>query len=209
MEKKVIKIDINGRFIEGDLTISSYKEKIVIFAHGSGSSRFSPRNRFVADVLNNSGLSTLLLDLLTKEEEVLDLKTAEYRFNIELLSERLIYAAKLLKGTNIGYFGASTGAAAALIAAAKYPDNIKAIVSRGGRVDLSIPYLHSIHIPTLLIVGSKDEIVLELNKDALYSFPKDSIVKLEVIENASHLFEEPNKLEQVAEKAKKWFLQYL
>ncbi len=211
MESIKIEIDAN-EFIEGDLSISSYADKVIVFAHGSGSSRFSVRNRFVADILQRAGLSTLLLDLLTKREESIDNITAAYRFNIELLSERLIRAIRWLEESrgeiSIGYFGASTGAAAALIASAKYPNNIKAIVSRGGRPDLAMHYLSNVRAPTLLIVGSKDHLVLELNREVIDHF-KNTIVKLVIIPNATHLFEEPNALEQVAENAKEWFIRYL
>ena len=206
---KSVKIPINDRFIEADLTISS--NKVIIFAHGSGSSRFSIRNRFVASILQKAGFSTLLLDLLTKDEDAIDKITAEYRFNIELLSERLVYSVKWLEDNlaidGIGYFGASTGAAAALIAAAKYANNIKAIVSRGGRVDLAIYYIPKVKAPTLMIVGEKDDLVLQLNKKSMRYFK--TINKLSIIPNASHLFEEEGALEKVGEEAKAWFTKYL
>ncbi|GBC73388.1 Putative phosphoribosyl transferase [archaeon HR04] len=228
MKARSVKIDVSrveegkGMFIEGDLTISSL-ECIVVFAHGSGSSRFSPRNRFVAGVLQSAGLSTLLLDLLTKEEDAIDSLTGRYRFDVELLASRLVDSVIWLEGEymgsssssnsssnlRIGYFGSSTGAAAALIAYARYPNNVRAIVSRGGRVDLAAHYLPSIKVPTLLIVGGSDTPVLRLNREAMDRFPKECMVRLEVISNATHLFEEQGALEQVAEKAKDWFLEHL
>lgn len=231
MKARSVKIDVSrveegkGRFIEGDLTISSLKECMVVFAHGSGSSRFSPRNRFVAGVLQSAGLSTLLLDLLTKEEDAIDSLTGRYRFDVELLASRLVDSVIWLErgytgnssssssssssNLRIGYFGSSTGAAAALIAYARYPNNVRAIVSRGGRVDLATPYLPSIKVPTLLIVGGYDTPVLRLNRDAMDRFPRECMVRLEVISNATHLFEEQGALEQVADKAKDWFLRHL
>ncbi|MEM1942398.1 MAG: hypothetical protein QW248_06020 [Candidatus Nitrosocaldus sp.] len=238
MKTRSVKIDVSrveegkGRFIEGDLTISSLKECMVVFAHGSGSSRFSPRNRFVAGVLQSAGLSTLLLDLLTKEEDAIDTLTGRYRFDVELLASRLVDAVIWLEreyinssnsnsnsnssrssnnsnSLRIGYFGSSTGAAAALIAYARYPNNVRAIVSRGGRVDLATHYLPSIKVPTLLIVGGYDAPVLRLNREAMDRFPRECMVRLEVISNATHLFEEQGALEQVADKAKDWFLRHL
>ncbi|MEM2062879.1 MAG: CocE/NonD family hydrolase, partial [Candidatus Nitrosocaldus sp.] len=171
MEARSVRIDVGSveegksRFIEGDLALSSLRECMVVFAHGSGSSRFSPRNRFVASALHNAGLSTLLLDLLTREEDAIDSLTGRYRFDVELLASRLVDAVRWLEGEygsnlRIGYFGSSTGAASALIAYARYPDNVRAIVSRGGRVDLAAHYLQSIKVPTLLIVGGYDAPVL-------------------------------------------------
>lgn len=233
MKARSVKIDVSrveegkGMFIEGDLTISSLKECMVVFAHGSGSSRFSPRNRFVAGVLQSAGLSTLLLDLLTKEEDAIDSLTGRYRFDVELLASRLVDSVIWLEGEymgssnsssnssnsssnlRIGYFGSSTGAAAVLIAYTRYPNNVRAIVSRGGRVDLAAHYLPSIKVPTLLIVGGSDTPLLRLNREAMDRFPRECMVRLEVISNATHLFEEQGALEQVAEKAKDWFLEHL
>lgn len=210
MNIRTINIEVEHRgekaFIEGDL-IEGSNDKVIIFAHGSGSSRFSHRNRFVANVLNKHGFNTLLLDLLTRNEDAIDNITREYRFNIDLLADRLIAAVRWLDYPSIGYFGASTGAAAALIAYARYNDNVKAIVSRGGRIDLAKSYLAKVNIPTLLIVGGKDEVVLQLNKESMQYFNAE--VRLEIIPNASHLFEEPNALEQVAELAKNWFEKHL
>ena len=186
---------------------------VVLFAHGSGSSRFSPRNQYVAKALNKAGLATLLIDLLTKEEEDIDTSTAEFRFDIDLLSQRLIGATKWLRenpttrNLAFGYFGASTGAAAALIAAAKIPEEIKAVVSRGGRPDLAVDYLQKVKAPTLLIVGGNDPTVLDLNKKALVRL--SVLKKLEIVSGASHLFEEPGKLEEVAKLSADWFLAHL
>ncbi len=183
---------------------------IVLFAHGSGSSRFSPRNRYVAGVLQSHGIATLLLDLLTTDEEVIDKRTAQLRFNIPLLAKRLAGATSWtmrqpdLRGLGVGYFGASTGAAAALLAAARLPDQIAAVVSRGGRPDLAGECLGLVRAPTLLIVGGNDGPVIELNQQALAELhcPEKKLV---IIPGATHLFEEPGKLEDVAQIAAEWF----
>jgi dienelactone hydrolase len=198
--------------LKGNLNIPNNAKGIVVFAHGSGSSRFSPRNQFVAEKLNNAGFATLLMDLLTEDEEIIDEQTAELRFNIPMLAERMIGATKWLRknpetnNLKIGYFGASTGAAAALIAAAEFPE-VKAVVSRGGRPDLAIDYLPKVKAPTLLIVGGWDEEVIEMNKEALEKIKAEK--KLEIVPKATHLFEEPGKLEKVAELAIAWFRRYL
>lgn len=185
----------------------------MLFAHGSGSSRFSPRNRFVAEQLQANGLATLLMDLLTEEEEKIDIRTREFRFDIKLLSERLIGATRWLQREiatqelSIGYFGSSTGAAAALIAAAKHPENIGAVVSRGGRTDLAENYLPKVDAPTLLIVGGNDAVVLYINRESMRQLNAEK--KLEIVSGASHLFEEPGKLEEVAELAADWFKKHL
>jgi len=212
MEKEqLIKIPSGKIILEGNLTIPKNARAIVLFAHGSGSSRFSPRNRYVAEVLQKAGIATLLIDLLTHEEEQEDMITSHLRFDINLLVERLIYATEWLKKNSatknlkIGYFGASTGAAAALVAAAKRND-VYAIVSRGGRPDLaeSLPNVKS---PTLLIVGEKDDVVIDLNKEAIKKLHVEN--KLEIVKGASHLFEEPGTLEKVAKLAAEWFKKYL
>lgn len=201
-----------GRLI-GDLIIPQEAEGIVLFAHGSGSGRLSPRNQFVARYLQEKGLATLLVDLLTIEEERTDALTGELRFNIPLLTERLSEITKWIltdKRTHhlaIGYFGASTGAAAALMAGADQGEKIAAIVSRGGRPDLAASVLSKVEAPTLLIVGGKDEIVIELNKNAYAQLTCRK--ELHVIPGATHLFEEPGALEEVARLASEWFLQYL
>lgn len=188
---------------------------LVIFAHGSGSSRRSPRNRHVAGVLNHGGLSTLLVDLLTKEEEAVDLHTAELRFDIGLLVTRLTaitgWALRQpdLQNLGIGYFGASTGAAAALGAAAECPDIVQAVVSRGGRPDLAGPVLGRIVAPCLFIVGGDDPVVLDLNRQASAQLPRSTLHRLEIVPGATHLFEEPGALDHVAELALDWFQTYL
>ena len=184
-----------------------------MFAHGSGSGRHSPRNRFVADVLVKAGLATLLIDLLTQEEEMIDLQTAELRFDVRLLAERLRDTSDWLANEastgalSIGYFGASTGAAAALIAAADRPERVRAIVSRGGRPDLAGPVLSRVSQPTLLIVGGEDAVVIELNRQALARLA--GIKQLVIVPGATHLFEEPGALEQVASLAREWFSRFL
>ncbi len=203
--------------IEGNLTVPKDSKGLVIFAHGSGSGRHSPRNQYLAEVLNNDGVATLLLDLLTEGEEKADALTGEHRFNIELLADRLISVTDWIlnqentKKMILGYFGASTGAAATLIAADKRPDNISAIVSRGGRVDLSskCSSLNSVNCPTLFIVGEKDKQIIESNKKVLDThLEKVEKKKIVIIPGASHLFEEEGKLEEVAKKASGWFRCY-
>ena len=207
--EKMILINDGEKTIEGSLIIPSGAGGIVVFAHGSGSSRHSVRNNYVAAVIRKNNLATFLLDLLTPEED------ADYskRFDIDLLAHRLFIAKKWLqeqpdtKNLRIGYFGASTGAAAAIQSAAGNADIVKAIVSRGGRPDLAMPYLEKITAPTLLIVGGNDEIVIELNIEAYNNLQCER--KLEIVEGATHLFEEPGTLEQVAILAEKWFEKYL
>jgi putative phosphoribosyl transferase len=199
--------------LSGNLTIPENPMRLVLFAHGSGSSRHSPRNQFVARVLNRAGLGTLLLDLLTPEEEALDIYTREHRFNIGLLAERLVHATNWARQQDqtrdlrIGYFGSSTGAAAALVAAAELPQDVGAVVSRGGRPDLAGNALPKVQAPTLLIVGGNDDTVIELNEMARDQMRCE--VKLEVIPGATHLFEEPGALEQVAKLASDWFSLHL
>ena len=210
---KEILIRINGKSIFGNLKIPEKAEGLIIFAHGSGSSRFSTRNNYVAGILNKNNLGTLLFDLLTAEEEKIDNYTAEYRFNIELLAKRLIDVTDWLikepslKNLKLGYFGASTGAAAALAAAAKRPDIIYAVVSRGGRPDLAMESLHGVKAPTLLIVGGEDFEVIELNRTAYENISAKK--KLEIIPGATHLFEEPGTLEEVSRLSAEWFTRYL
>jgi pimeloyl-ACP methyl ester carboxylesterase len=210
---EVVKIPVGNAIVEGELIMSSGAKCIVLFAHGSGSSRFSPRNRFVAKEFNRARIGTLLFDLLTKEEEEEDIVAAEYRFNINLLAKRLVGATERLKedpkirNMAFGYFGASTGAAAALVAAARLTNDIGAVVSRGGRPDLAADYLRSVKVPTLLLVGGLDSIVIELNKQAMEQISAEK--KLVIIPGATHLFEEPGKLEEVAKLSIDWFLRYL
>ncbi len=199
--------------LEGNLVIPNGATGIVLFAHGSGSSRHSPRNRYVAGVLQNAGLATLLIDLLTPEEEAIDLRTRHLRFDIGLLASRLVGATDWLlenPDTNhlkVGYFGASTGGGAALVAAVERPEAVKAIVSRGGRPDLAGSALPHVKAPTLLIVGGYDTPVIAMNEDALKQLRTQK--RLEIIPRATHLFEEPGALEEVARLASKWFTHYL
>jgi putative phosphoribosyl transferase len=206
-------VEIPPAGIAADLRIPVNAQGLVIFAHGSGSSRLSSRNRFVAGVLQSAGFATLLLDLLAALEERLDLQTRHLRFDIDLLARRLLEATKW-SGEDAGlmdlptaYFGASTGAAAALIAAAEIPERIRAVVSRGGRPDLAGPAIARVKAPTLLIVGGNDIPVIELNEQALGQFQCEK--KLEIVSGATHLFEEPGTLEQVARLASGWFHDYV
>lgn len=207
------RIPIGEASLEGDLAIPAGASGIVIFAHGSGSSRHSPRNRRVAEVIREAGLGTLLFDLLTPEEETVDLYTRHLRFNIELLAERLIQATRWVanqdetRNLSLGYFGASTGAAAALIAAARLGEKIGAIVSRGGRPDLAGAALPLVKSPTLLIVGGHDHPVIELNERAYEQIRCEK--EMRIIPGATHLFEEPGALKQVAELAAVWFSDHL
>jgi putative phosphoribosyl transferase len=205
-----VQIPAGSAILDGDLTVPEAATALVLFVHGSGSSRHSPRNQLVARTLNKAGLATLLFDLLTPEEELIDARTAEHRFNISLLAERLVCAtdwAKQQKQTRdlrVGYFGSSTGGGAALVAAAELPDDVGAVVSRGGRPDLAGEALSKVQAPTLLIVGGEDEIVIELNEQARRQMHCE--VKLEIVPGATHLFAEPGALERVAELARNWFL---
>lgn len=207
--KKILNIQADSVILEGELTIPQNAKGLIFFVHGSGSGRLSPRNNYVARVLQESGLATFLFDLLTKAEDL----DYEFRFNIDLLAKRLTYVTKHLKeyeetkDFKIGYFGASTGAAAAIKAALEEQSSISAIVSRGGRVDLAEGELEELKIPTMLIVGEKDDFVVDVNKEALkkIKFTKT----LSIIPNATHLFEEPGALEEVAREAAKWFTTYL
>jgi len=212
-QETVVRIPVGSVVVEGNLTVPSGAKGVVLFAHGSGSSRFSPRNQYVAKQFNKARIGTLLFDLLTNEEDQEDIETAEYRFNINLLAERLIGATEWLnkdldtKNIVFGYFGASTGAAAALIAAAKLPNDVAAVVSRGGRPDLAVNYLPRVVAPTLLLVGGLDTVVIELNRQAMEQMSAEK--KLIIIPGATHLFEEPGKLEEVAKLSTDWFLRYL
>jgi putative phosphoribosyl transferase len=208
-----IVIPVRGGHIAADLRRPEQALGLVIFAHGSGSSRFSSRNRAVAEFLEQHRYATLLLDLLTRAEEAIDLRTAEYRFDIGLLSERVVLATDWarqredLAALPIGYFGASTGAAAALIAAAERPADVGAVVSRGGRPDLAGHALPRVQAPTLLIVGGDDEPVIEMNQSAMRAMR--ALVNLEIVPGATHLFEEPGTLERVMDLAAGWFARYL
>ena len=207
--KQLVHIPVDAVMLDGELVLPEDAEAVVIFAHGSGSSRYSPRNKFVAEALQEEGLGTLLFDLLTREEEMLYAN----RFNISLLTDRLKAATLWLeqhlkeKGLAVGYFGASTGAAAAFWAAADLRKEVRAVVSRGGRPDLAGPVRDSVEAPTLLIVGERDYAIIDLNRDA---FKRVTTVKhLKVIAGATHLFEEPGALEQVAYAAAEWFIRHL
>lgn len=197
----------------GNLYIPQNAQGLILFAHGSGSGRFSPRNRFVAQFLNKGAYATLLFDLLTRSEEANDLVTAQLRFNIDFLAERLLSATNWVLNNDdigefaIGYFGASTGAAAAIVASVKEPE-VKAIVSRGGRPDMAEQYLQNLEVPTLLIVGGDDYSVIDMNKNAL-SLIKTPAKKIEIVPGATHLFEEPGALDEVARIAVDWFIQYV
>jgi dienelactone hydrolase len=206
---QIVHIPVDSVVLEGSLDIPRGTQALIIFAHGSGSSRHSKRNKYIAQVLSEVGLGTLLFDLLTKEEDMI----YENRFDIPLLAKRLSSVTRWVKerpqtkNLRIGYFGASTGAAAALIAAAEPSSEAGAIVSRGGRPDLAEKFLKHVNAPTLFIVGSNDYIVIQLNQQA-YNFIKAE-KELRIIPGASHLFEEPGALEQVAHLAAKWFNKHL
>ncbi len=197
--------------LNGDLSIPAGAKGVVLFAHGSGSSRHSPRNQFVARTIREAGVGTLLFDLLTREEEAVDMYTAELRFDIGLLATRLIDATYWIKGEldylNVGYFGSSTGGGAALVAAARMGDSVGAVVSRGGRPDLAGDALPKVKSPTLLIVGGLDYPVIEMNKAALSRMHCEK--ELKIVPGATHLFEEPGTLEQVADLAAGWFQRQL
>jgi putative phosphoribosyl transferase len=208
-----VRLDVQGATLHGDLSIPADARGLIIFAHGSGSSRHSQRNRSVADVLVHAKLATLLLDLLTREEEQADVVTAEFRFDIPLLADRVVAAIDWAQAhphtTSLpaGLFGASTGAAAALIAAAKRQAAVRAVVSRGGRPDLAEPALDTVTAPTLLIVGGRDDVVIELNQQAFARLKAPK--QLQIVPDATHLFEEPGALDQVSKLASDWFLRYL
>lgn len=213
VELRPVQIRSGEVTLDGDLALPPQPKGIVVFAHGSGSSRHSPRNRFVAKTLQEAGLGTLLLDLLTADEEMLDRLTAHLRFDVRLLADRLVGATDWvlaqpeLAKLGIGYFGASTGAAAALIAATRRPQDISAVVSRGGRPDLAGTSLSWVKAPTLLIVGGDDTVVIGLNEQARAQMRAET--QLVIVPGATHLFEEPGTLEQVAVLARDWFLRYL
>ena len=210
MAGREVSIEAGKVILQGTLVVPKDASGIVLFAHGSGSSRHSPRNRYVAGVLQAQGMATLLFDLLTREEEAIDQYNAQLRFDIEFLAERLMEATHWVvrqpetKALKVGYFGASTGAGAALVAAARLPDVVGAIVSRGGRPDLAGDALHSVRAPTLLIVGGDDEPVIGMNRSALAKL-RCPEKKLVIIPGATHLFEEPGTLEEVARVAAEWF----
>jgi pimeloyl-ACP methyl ester carboxylesterase len=210
---QTVQVPAGRATLEGTFVLPAGARAVVLFAHGSGSSRQSPRNRFVAEVLQEGGLATLLVDLLTAEEEEADARTRLLRFDIELLARRLVNAIDWLgelpetRDFGVGLFGASTGGGAALVAAAERPDRVGAIVSRGGRPDLAGAALRRVQTPTLLIVGEWDEPVIELNEQARERMPGE--VELEIVPRATHLFEEPGALDDVARLARAWFARHL
>jgi dienelactone hydrolase len=209
-EMTTVEIPVLGGSVAGDLMCPADARGLVVFAHGSGSSRMSTRNQQVAEELQRAGLATLLMDLLTPAEESVDVYTREHRFDISLLSSRVVLATDWLRdqtqyaGLPVGYFGASTGAAAAMVAATER--DVAAVVSRGGRPDLAGDRVRLVKAPTLLIIGGDDAEVIELNRAALDQMSCDK--QLEIVPGATHLFEEPGKLEQVAALAREWFLRW-
>jgi dienelactone hydrolase len=212
--ERAVQIEVGPVVLEGDLSIPEEARGLVVFAHGSGSSRHSSRNRFVAGALREAGLATLLMDLLTAQEEAIDVRTAHLRFDIGLLAGRVVGATDWLRSRpevrplSIGYFGASTGAAAALMAAAELPEVVGAVVSRGGRPDLAGSALPRVQVPTLLIVGGNDVPVIGLNRQALAQLGAAD-KQLVIVPGATHLFEEPGTLEEVARLAAHWFTRHL
>ncbi|HMG29908.1 MAG TPA: hypothetical protein VK585_07295 [Jiangellaceae bacterium] len=213
MSERTVTLDVPAGAIHGDLTVPERARGVVLFAHGSGSSRHSPRNRSVAHELQQRSLATMLADLLTEAEESVDADTGRLRFDIGLLADRLLVATRWLgqepstANLPLGYFGASTGAAAALVAAAMMNDHVSAVVSRGGRPDLAGTALADVQAPTLLIVGGRDDVVLRLNQMALRELR--GVRDLAIIDGAAHLFEEPGALDQVARLAGDWFVTHL
>lgn len=211
--KQFVTIPVGDSILDAELAVPQDAQSIILFVHGSGSSRHSPRNQFVADYLNRNGLATLLFDLLTVDEENIDIRTRQFRFDVDLLADRLsrvtewIGALDMTRSFDIGYFGASTGAAAALISSVSHPGTVKAIVSRGGRPDMAADVLPQVKIPVLLIVGGDDPIVIDMNRVARQRL--DTPNDLAIVPGATHLFQEPGALEEVAHLAKNWFLTYL
>lgn len=212
VEGRAVSVPAGRVTLDGDLSVPLHARAVVLFAHGSGSSRFSSRNKRVASLLHERAFATLLIDLLTPNEEELDVHTAEFRFDIGRLAERLVGAAEWLEHETttaplpLAIFGASTGGGAALVAAAERPDRVAAVVSRGGRPDLAGEALNQVRAPTLLIVGGRDEAVIELNREALAQLRAPA--RLEVIPGATHLFEEPGALDEVARHAAAWIEMY-
>jgi putative phosphoribosyl transferase len=212
-DERTVRVSAGAVTLDGNLIMPEGARGIVLFAHGSASSRHSPRNRYVAHLLNDGGFATLLIDLLTSDEEEVDRETAQVRFDIDLLADRLVRAADWLghqAGTRdlpLGIFGASTGAAAAIVAAAARPESVAAVVSRGGRPDLAGPALPAVRAPTLLIVGGDDTPVIALNRQAYARLRCEK--EMVIIPGASHLFEEPGALDEVARLAREWFTRHL
>jgi putative phosphoribosyl transferase len=212
--ERIVHLPVAGVELEGSLSVPSSAAGVILFAHGSGSSRHSSRNRYVAGELQRAGFATLLLDLLSAEEEQVDLHTREHRFDIHMLAQRLEGATGWLRryaetsALSVGYFGASTGGGAALVAAAEMPRDVRAVVSRGGRPDLAGEALPRVRAPTLLIVGGDDVPVIGMNEQAMERM-REVEVRLEIVPGATHLFEEPGKLEEVARLAVEWFRRHL
>lgn len=213
VEECPVEVPVDGATLEGNLCIPEHAGAVVLFAHGSGSSRFSPRNRHVAQALHKAGLATLLFDLLTPREEAEDQDTGKWRFDVKFLAARLVQVTDWVRKNpqtskfTIGYFGASTGAAAALLAAVERPNEIGAIVSRGGRPDLAHEQLPRVKAPTLLIVGGRDYQVISLNRSAMEKLRVEK--ELIIVPGATHLFEEPGALEEVSKLAANWFTKHL
>lgn len=213
LEEQIVIPLAGGAVVHGDLSIPDVAVGVVVFAHGSGSGRHSPRNRAVAGGLRERGLATLLMDLLTMEEEQVDLRTREHRFDIPLLAERLVQATAVLAERDdtrrlpIGLFGASTGAAAALVAASRQPERVRAVVSRGGRPDMAGDALPLVQAPTLLVVGGRDEAVIDLNQSAYEQLDVER--RLAIVAGATHLFEEEGAIEEVVHLAGDWFVHHL
>lgn len=209
-----VRIPAHEVVLDATMTLPPEPAGVVLFAHGSGSSRFSPRNRYVAGELQKAGFITVLLDLLTPSEEAVDARTGHLRFDIDLLARRLVGAVDWLRDAPethhlpVGCFGASTGAAAALIAAAERPVTVRAVVSRGGRPDLAGSALERVRASTLLVVGGLDAVVIQVNQEAMHRM-RDAEVRLRTVAGASHLFEEPGTLEEVASLARDWFVEKL
>jgi dienelactone hydrolase len=212
-EEGAVQVSAGPAVLEGNLDVPEGARGVALFAHGSGSDRHSPRNRYVAGTLREAGLATLLVDLLTSEEEEVDLRTRQLRFDIGLLTERLVGATDWIaqnpdtRNLSVGYFGASTGAGAALAAAAERPEEVGAVVSRGGRPDLAGDSLSRVQAPTLLIVGGNDIPVIGMNREAMEQMRVEK--ELEIVPGATHLFEEPGALEEVARLAAEWFVHHL
>jgi len=213
IDERLVRVALGRLTLEGNLNLPEDARGVVLFAHGSGSSRYSPRNRHVAEMLNEARLATLLIDLLTSEEEMIDMQTVSLRFNINLLAQRVVAVTDWFlqypytQNLRLGYFGASTGAAAALVAAAERPKVVGAVVSRGGRPDLAGPALARVQAPTLLIVGGNDFGVIEINQAALAQLRCEK--QLVIVTGATHLFEEPGALDEVARLAGEWFEHHL
>ena len=208
-----VRVSIDSITLPSELSVPGQAEGLVLFAHGSGSSRHSQRNQYVAQVMREAGIGTLLFDLLTREEEKIDLQTRHLRFDIDLLARRLVDATKWVKKQKetaplrIGYFASSAGGGAALVAAAEMGDDIGAVVSRGGRSDMAGEALSRVVAPTLLIVGGLDDVILRLNEEALGKL--QCMKELKIVPDATHLFEEPGKMEEVARLAADWFQRHL